>query len=115
MTRSFRTFTNLLLIGLVACLFSVATKAATPNSASINVPSACWANDQFVPAGDYRVTWTVSGSSAQVTLVKSGVAPITVSAKVVEEKRSYSAVSVSPQGEKQVLKAILLKNLSLVL
>lgn len=55
MTRRFQSFTNLLLIALVAGLIGSATAASAQKSVRVHIPFAFTANHQFVPAGYYHV------------------------------------------------------------
>jgi len=67
-----------------------------------------------LPAGDYKLTWTGSGSSAQVTMEKKDVPPVTVPAQVVQQKSSSVSISTKDQDGKQTIKSIVLKDVTLV-
>jgi hypothetical protein len=99
---------------LVCTILSIPALAAT-NSQTVNLPSAVQVGQTQLPAGDYKVTWTGTGDSAQVTLAKKGVQPVTVPAKVVGQKHDHTGVTTNSNGDKEVLQVILLSNVSLVL
>ncbi len=99
---------------LVCTLLTVPALAAN-KSQTVTVPVAVHVGSTVLPAGDYKVTWTATGSSAKVTLASKGVISVTVPAKVVEQKNGHPGVSTSTQGGQQVLETILLNNVNLVL
>jgi hypothetical protein len=102
--------------GLVlACTLLAVPALAANNTQTVNIPGAVQVGSSTLPAGDYKVTWTGTGDSAQVTLAKKGVPSVTVPAKVVEQKHSFNGVSTSTVGGKDVLHTIILSNVSLVL
>lgn len=100
---------------LFVCTLVAVPALAAKNSQTVTLPAAVQVGSTVLPAGDYKVTWTGSANSAQVTLAKKGVTPVTVPAKVVEQKNNHSGVSTSTEGGKEVLQTILLNNVSLVL
>ena len=65
--------------------------------------------------GDYKVSWTGTGASAKVTLEKKGIPSVTVPATVVEQKNNHTGISTDSQSGKEVLKSIILSNVSLTL
>jgi len=98
---------------VLACAFLSAPAFAASNSQKVTIPDAVQVGSTVLPAGDYKVTWTGTGASAQVTLAKKGVAPVTVPAKVVEQKNNHSGVSTVTQDGKLVLRTIILSNVNL--
>jgi len=88
---------------------------ASSNSQTVSIPSAVQVGSTQLPAGDYKVTWTGTGANAQVTLAGSGVQPVTVPAKVVEEKNNHTGVITNTTGNKNVLEVLLLSKVRLVL
>ena len=98
----------------VCTLLAVPAFAAT-KSQTVQLPTAVQVGSTVLPAGDYKVTWTGTGTSAQVTLAAKGLATVTVPAKVVEQQNNHSGISTSTQGGKEVLQTILLSNVNLVL
>jgi hypothetical protein len=99
----------------LACTLLAIPALAANNSQTIQLAHAVQVGSTVLPAGDYKVSWTGSGDSVQVTLAKKGVATVTVPAKVVVQKNSNSGVSTSNHGGKEVLQVILLNNVSLIL
>jgi len=98
---------------LICTIFAVPAFAAK-NSQTVTIPTTVQVGSTALPAGDYKVTWTGSGDSAQVTIAKKGVAPVTAAAKVVEHKNDHSGIATGTQNGKQVLQTILLKDVNLV-
>ena len=101
-------------IALLIVLFSVSA-FATRNSQTLNLPETLKVGSTQIPAGDYKVTWTGSGSSGQVTLAQHGKALITVPAKLVEEKNSTIGYTTKTKDGVDVLESIEVNDLSLVL
>jgi hypothetical protein len=100
---------------VLACAILSISALAASIAQTVNLPSAVQVGSSQLPAGDYKVTWTGSGDSAQVTLAKKGVQPVTVPAKVVEQKHDHTGVTTDSKGDKVVLQVILLSKVSLVL
>jgi len=88
---------------------------AVKNSQNVSLAETVKVGTTQIPAGDYKVTWTGSGSSAQVTLAHGGKTLVTVPAKVVEEKNNHTGITTNTVGGVNVLESIELNNLSLVL
>lgn len=99
---------------LVCILLAVPVFAAS-NSQTLKLSIAVQVGSTSLPAGDYKISWTGSGASAQLTLAEKGIASVTVPVKVVEQKNTFRGVSTSTQGGKEVLQVIHLSNVDLVL
>jgi hypothetical protein len=99
---------------LILAMFA-APAFASKNSQTVSLPGTVKVGSTQLPAGDYKVTWTGSGPSVQVTLGQHGKAIVTVPATVVEEKHGYNAVTIDTQGGVDVLQTIQLNSISLVL
>jgi hypothetical protein len=82
--------------------------------ATVNIPAVVQVGTTQLPAGDYKLTLTGSGSTVQATLTQNGKAVVTFSAKTVDGKNT-PGVETSTQGGVQTLQIIRLSNLSLVL
>jgi hypothetical protein len=100
---------------VLACTLLSIPALAASNSQTVNLPSAVQVGSTQLPAGDYKVTWTGTSDSAQVTFTKKGVPPVTVPAKVVKQKHDHTGVTTNTNGDKDVLQVILLDSVSLVL
>lgn len=100
---------------VLACTFLSIPAFAANNSQTVSLPSAVQVGSTQLPAGDYKVTWTGTGDSAQVTLAKKGVQTVTVPAKVVAQKHDRTGVTTNSTGDKTILQVILLSKVSLVL
>jgi curli biogenesis system outer membrane secretion channel CsgG len=100
---------------ILACTLFAVPALAAKNSQTVTIPTAVQVGSTVLPAGDYKVSWTGSGDSAQVTIAKKGVAPVTVPAKVVEQKNNHNGVSTGTQDGKAVLQTVLLPDVKLVL
>jgi len=97
---------------IVCTLLSVSALAAS-NSQTIKFSGAVQVGSTVLPAGEYQVSWTGTGSSAKVTLEKKGIPSVTVPATVVEQKSNHTGISTDSQSGKDVLKSIILNNVSL--
>jgi hypothetical protein len=87
---------------------------AASNSQTITIPDTVKVGSTQLPAGDYKISWTGAGASAQVTIAKNGIAPVTLQAKVVEQKNEHSGVTTNAVGGSNVLQAIQLNHVSLI-
>jgi hypothetical protein len=99
---------RLLYSAAILALISVPAFAAK-NSSSVTLPDAVTVGSNQLPAGDYKVTWTGTGSNVQVTLVqkdKFTPKPITVTAKVAEGSESRTTYAVDRQGNVNVLESL---------
>jgi hypothetical protein len=101
-------------LGYAAMLALLSAPAfAAKNSETINLPEAVTVGTTQLPAADYRVTWTGTGPSVQVTLAH-GNSTITVPAKLVEQKNNPSSILTESKDGSKVLEAINLNKVSLV-
>jgi hypothetical protein len=100
---------------IFVCTLLAVPAFAAKNSQTVTIPDAVQVGSTTLPAGDYKVSWTATGATAQVTLAKKGVTPVTVPAQVVTQKNDHSGVSIVTVGGKGVLKTILLSSVNLVL
>jgi curli biogenesis system outer membrane secretion channel CsgG len=107
---------RLLFSAAILALVSVPAFAAK-NSQSVTIPQAVSIGTNQLPAGDYKVTWTGTGSNVQVTLVqKDKYTPqtTTVNAKVVEGTDSHTGFTVDRQGNVNVLQTLQLGKTTIV-
>jgi len=87
---------------------------AAKNSQSVNFASTVKVGTTELPAGDYKVTWTGTGDSVQVTIAEGGKT-LTVPAKLLEEKHVHKGYVVNREGGADQLQTIQLSNVSLQL
>jgi hypothetical protein len=87
---------------------------ASMKSQTVTIPKTVQVGSTQLPAGDYKLTWTGSGSNVQVTLTQNEKAVITFSAKAVDGKND-PGVETLTDGGVTVLESIQLKTVSLVL
>lgn len=88
--------------------------AAGSNSQTVVLAHTIKAGATQLPAGDYKVSWTGTGSSVQVTIARRGMAPVTLTAKLVEQKHDHAGVITSTSGGASVLQTIELSHVSLI-
>jgi hypothetical protein len=101
-------------VGYAAVLVLLSAPAfAAKNSSTVILSQPVTVGTTQLPAAEYRVTWTSTGSDAQVTLA-NGKSTVTVPAKVVDEKHSVNSVLTSNKGGANVLEGINLYKVSLV-
>jgi hypothetical protein len=96
---------RLLYSAAILALISVPAFAAK-NSKSVTLPEAVTVGSNQLPAGDYKVTWTGTGSNVQVTLTqtdKYAAQSTTVTAKVIEGSESHTGFAVDHQGNVNTL------------
>ena len=98
---------------LTLVLFAAPAFAGTKPQTVI-IPQKVQIGSTQLPAGDYKLTWTGSGSSVQVTLTQNEKAVVTFSAKAIEGKYE-PGVETMTDGGVTVLETIQLRTVSLVL
>jgi hypothetical protein len=85
-----------LLLFLASCSLPL---AAAKNSAGFFLPVDCRVGDLQISQGQYNLTWTQpSGSQVQVTLQADGKKPITIAARLIEEKHNQPGVTTFDEG-----------------
>jgi hypothetical protein len=99
---------------LIVGLLSIPAFAAK-NSQSLNLATTVKVGSTSLPAGDYKVTWTGTGSSVQVTIAHKGGATVTVPAKLVDAKNGHVGVITDGANGSATLQTIELDNFNLVL
>jgi len=103
---------SFLRIALIAGL-AVAPAYAAKNSEVVSFSSPVKVGStQFAP-GSVTVTWTGTGSNVQLTLVQKGASPVTIPAKLVEEKHDRPSVITDARTGVAVLETIELKHIKL--
>lgn len=96
---------------LILASFSIPAFAAK-NSETVTINTPVKVGTTQLPAGDYKVTWTGTGSAVQVTLQK-GKTAVTVPAKATEEKNGRVSLTTDNVNGVAVLESIRLNNLTL--
>jgi hypothetical protein len=101
-------------VGYAAMLALLSAPAfAAKNSETVTISQPVTVGTTQLPAAEYRVTWTGTGSSAQVTLA-NGKSTVTIPAKIVDQKNSVSSVLTETKGGSNVLEGINLNKVTLV-
>jgi hypothetical protein len=100
-------------IALTLVLFA-APAFAGMKSQTVTFPRTVQIGSTQLPAGDYKLTWTGSGSNVQVTLTQNEKTVVTFSAKAVEGKNE-PGVETLTDGGVNILETIQLRTVSLVL
>jgi opacity protein-like surface antigen len=98
---------------LMLVLFA-APAVASKKPQTVTIPWAVQVGSTQLPAGDYKLAWTGSGSSVQVTLTQNEKPVVTFSAREVDGKNN-SGLETHTQGGVTVLDIIHLNSVSLVL
>jgi hypothetical protein len=101
----------------ILALVSVPAFAAK-NQQTVSFPEAVTVGSTQLPAGDYKVTWTGTGSNVQVTLVgknKNSAVPTTVAAKAVETAEGRTGFTINRQGNVNSLETLQVGKTTLVL
>ena len=87
---------------------------ASKKPPTVTIPAAVQVGSMQVPAGDYTLTWTGSGSNVQATLALKGKTVVAFSARAVEGKNNQG-VETHTQGKVEVLDRIQLSDVTLIL
>ena len=99
---------------IIACSLSIPAFAAK-NSHDVTFASAVKVGTTQLKSGEYKVSWTGSDASAQVTISQNGKVLATAPAKVVKASNPQAGISTSTVNGTQVVDAIQLEKLNLVL
>ena len=101
-------------VGYAAVLALLSAPAfAAKNSSTVIISEPVTVGTTQLPAAEYHVTWTGTGSSAQVTLA-NGKSTVTLPAKVVDQKNAVSSVLTTSKGGSNVLEGINLNKVTLM-
>lgn len=101
-------------LGYAAVLALVSAPAfAAKNFDTVNISETVTVGTTTLPAAEYRVSWTGTGSSAQVTLAH-GKSVVTLPAKLVDQKNDVNSVLTDSKNGANVLEGINLSKVSLV-
>lgn len=100
--------------GYAIILASLSVPAfAAKNSQNVTLSSPVTVGSTKLPAGQYKVSWTGTGSTVQVTIAAKGLATVTVPAKAIESKNDRVAVQLDSANGVNVLESIMLNDLTL--
>ncbi len=88
-----RSFSFALMLVLFAVPAFAGNKAPT-----INIPNNVQVGSTQLQAGNYKLTWTGSGSNVQATLLQNEKAVVTFPAKLVEGKNIPSVETTTRDG-----------------
>jgi hypothetical protein len=99
-------------------LFLAVGLAAVPayaarNSDVIHLTSPVKVGSTQLATGNYTVTWTGTGSNVQLTFEQRGSSPVTIAAKLTEEKHDRTGVTTDSSTGAPVLKEIELRHVTL--
>jgi len=98
---------------LMLVLFAVPAFAGN-KAPTVDIPQNVQVGSTQLPAGQYQLTWTGSGSEVQATLVQDKKTVVTFSAKMVERKNN-PGVETDTHGGATILDAINTSKFSLIL
>ena len=99
---------------LMLALFAAPAFAGNNKPQTVTIPETVQVGSTQVPAGDYKLTWTGTGSDVQATLAKYNKTIVTFSAKVVAGK-NLPGINTDAKSGVAVLESIQLSKLSLLL
>jgi len=97
----------------VMLAFLTASAFAAKNSEKVNISQPVTVGTTQLPAAQYQVSWTGTGSTAQVTLT-SGKSTVTVPAKLVDQKNNTTSVLTESKGGSTILQGINLSKVTLM-
>jgi len=100
-------------VAFLALAFTFSAYAAN-NSKTVDFTGPVQVGSATVSAGPVKVSWTGTGSDAQLTFAPRGKDPITVPAQIVAAKNGTIAISTIDVKGVQYLQEIELDNLTLV-
>lgn len=101
--------------GFVLMLVLFAVPAFAGNRApTVDIPQNVQVGSTQLPAGQYQLTWTGSGSNVQASLLQNKKTVVTFSAKMVESKNN-AGVETDKLGGTTILNVINTGKYSLIL
>jgi hypothetical protein len=100
-------------VGLLALAFTF-TAYAAKDSKTVDFGQPVQVGSTKLPAGPVKVSWSGTGSDAQITLAPNGKNPVTVPAQIVAKGNSTPAISTITVNGVQYLQEVDLNNLTLV-
>jgi hypothetical protein len=101
-------------LGYALILASLSVPAfAAKNSQTVTINTPVKVGTTELPPGNYKVTWTGTGSAVQVTIAQKGKASVTVPAKATEQKNDQVSVTTDTVNGAAVLQSIQFNNLTL--
>ena len=103
---------SLLLTGVLG-LISLTGFAADNSKATINLSQAVTLGSTQLPAGQYKMTWSGTGSDVKVTLSQGKNAVATVPAQVVEQRSGLNSPAVLTDSKTGALLGVQLPEQSL--
>ncbi len=99
-------------LGFAAMLALLSAPAfAASNSGKVTIAAPVTVGPTQLPAANYKVTWTGTGTNAQVTL-NNGKSTYTLPAKVVEQKNGQNSILTKSENGTTVLETINLSNVT---
>ncbi len=100
---------RLFLSAALLALVSAPAAFAAKNQQTVSFPEAVTVGTTQLPAGDYNVTWTGTGSNVQLTLVQKNnhsAKPATFTAKEEAAANSQNSFITNRQGNVNNLEAL---------
>jgi hypothetical protein len=100
-------------VGLLALAFTF-TAYAAQKSKTVDFGQSVQVGSTTLPAGPVRVSWTGTGSDAQLTLAANRKTSITVPAQIIDKKNAETAVQTIDVNGVHYLQQVQLNDLTLV-
>ena len=100
-------------VGLLALAFTF-TAYAAQKPKTVDFGQAVRVGSTNLPAGPVKVSWTGTGSDAQLTLAAKGQSPITVPAQITDAKSTETAIGTIRVNGVDYLQEVDLNNLTIV-
>jgi len=104
--------TRIQVLALLLATLPLAANAAAKNVAHVEIDKTVKAGTADLPKGDYKIEWSGTGPSVQVTFIKGNFSA-TVPARAVERHHEVEAKLVTTQGSTTLLTALQLHKFTL--
>jgi len=102
------------IIGFAIVLGTLCLPAfAAKNSKTVDIGETVMVGSKKLPAGNYKVSWTGTGSNVQVTIAQRGKQTVTVPAKMVAGNNDEVGIVTNKASGSNILQSILLNHLTL--
>jgi hypothetical protein len=98
---------------IVLVLLSVSGWASDKMKANIQIDQTIHVGSTQLAPGEYKMTWTESGSNAEVTFAQGRKVIATVPAQITEERSGYSNPALITDIASNTLTGVLLPKVSL--
>ena len=97
---------------VVLVLLSAVSWAGDKMKANVQIPQTVYVGSTQLVPGEYKMTWTESGSTAEVTFSQGKKVIATVPAQITQERSGYDSPALQTDTASKSLTGVALRNVS---